>query len=152
MPPDRAELEASVRRLAAMERGSTSPGEREAAEWIAARLRELGADARVEEEPAHGTYWWPAVALNGLGVLGALAARRGGRLLGAALGAVGAAGVFDDVSGGSLWFRRRTMPHGSTWNVVAEAGDRDAQRTVVLIAHHEAAHGGFIFDPSLVQW
>src|SRR2546423_15686474 len=100
MPPDRAELEASVRRLAAIERGSTSAGEREAAEWIAERLRGLGADARVEEEPAHGTYWWPAVALNGLGVLGAMAAKRGRRLLGVALGAVGAARGFDDGSGG----------------------------------------------------
>jgi len=152
MPPDRADLEATVRHLATMERGSASKGEREAAEWIAARLRERGADAHIEEEPAHGTYWWPGTVANGMAIAGAAAALRGRRLIGAALGAVGLAGLYDDVSGGSLWFRRRLLPHGTTCNVVAEAGDRDAERTVVFIGHHDAAHGGLVFDPSLVHW
>ena len=57
--PDRAALRAMVAELAAIDRPSASEGEREAAEWIVARLDELGADARIETEPAHGTYWWP---------------------------------------------------------------------------------------------
>jgi hypothetical protein len=33
--------------------------------------------------------------------------------------------------------------------VVASAGDRSADRTVVLIAHHDAAHSGIVFHPAL---
>src|ERR1700730_10812835 len=68
----RAERERDMRHLAAIERPSASAGEREAAEWIAARFRELACRARVEEERAHGGYWWPlglpnaAAALTGL--------------------------------------------------------------------------------------
>ena len=43
-----------------------------------------GAEARIEAEPAHGTYWWPLGIGAALGALGALAALRGRRLLGAA--------------------------------------------------------------------
>jgi hypothetical protein len=48
-----------------------------------------------------------------------------------------------------LWFRRRALPARSTWNVVAETGDQRADRTVVLIAHHDAAHTGLVFHPAL---
>jgi hypothetical protein len=41
------------------------------------------------------------------------------------------------------------LPHRSTWNVVAEAGDPDAARTVVFVAHHDAAHSGLVFHPAL---
>ena len=105
-------------------------------------LRAAGCEARVEEERAHGGYWWPLGLLN---AASALAAPR--RLLAALVGAVAAAAVWDDVSGGRLWFRR-LLPHRSTWNVVAEAGDRDAARTIVFIAHHDAAHSGLVFHPS----
>jgi hypothetical protein len=57
--------------------------------------------------------------------------------------------VYDDVSGGSLWFRRRALPQRATWNVVAELGDPEAGRTVVFVAHHDAAHSGLIFHPAL---
>jgi Peptidase family M28 len=53
------------------------------------------------------------------------------------------------VGGGRLWFRRRTLPHRSTWNVVAEAGDPEGRRTVVFMAHHDAAHSGLVFHPAL---
>src|SRR4051812_49640285 len=66
--PDRALMEEAIGHLAAIETPSASPGEREAAEWIAARLEELGAPARVEEERAHGTYWWPLGILNAVGL------------------------------------------------------------------------------------
>ncbi|HXO67023.1 MAG TPA: hypothetical protein VN863_03415, partial [Candidatus Dormibacteraeota bacterium] len=48
--PDRAELEEVVRRLEEIYRPSASEGEREAAEWIAWRLREAGCTVKVEEE------------------------------------------------------------------------------------------------------
>jgi acetylornithine deacetylase/succinyl-diaminopimelate desuccinylase-like protein len=57
--------------------------------------------------------------------------------------------VWDDVSGGRLWFRRRALPQRPTHNVVAELGDPNASRTVVFIAHHDAAHSGLVFHPAL---
>jgi hypothetical protein len=33
--------------------------------------------------------------------------------------------------------------------VLAETGDADAERTVVVIAHHDAAHSGLVFHPAL---
>ena len=119
---------------------------------IADRLRDRGLESRVEAESASGSYWWPLALANLLAVGGALAARRRGiraRSLGAVAAAVGAAAVWDEVSGGTLWFRRTVMPQRTTWNVVARAGDPSARRTVVLLAHHDAAHSGLVFHPAL---
>jgi acetylornithine deacetylase/succinyl-diaminopimelate desuccinylase-like protein len=139
-------IERVVRELAAFERPSASEGERRAAEWLAGELRAAGCrDVRVEEERAHGGYWWPLALLN----LAALFAARLGRRAAAVVGALAAAAVHDDVSGGKLWFRRRTLPHRPTYNVVAEAGNPAAQRTIVFLAHHDAAHSGLVFHPAL---
>jgi Peptidase family M28 len=139
-------IERVVRELAALERPSASDGERRAAEWIAAELREAGCrEVRVEEERAHGGYWWPLGLLNAGSALAALLGRRAAALT----GGLAAAAIYDDVSGGRLWFRRRLLPHRPTWNVVAEAGDPDAARTVLFIAHHDAAHSGLVFHPAL---
>jgi Zn-dependent M28 family amino/carboxypeptidase len=35
--------------------------------------------------------------------------------------------------------------------VVARGGDPDGERTVVLVAHHDAAHSGIVFHPALGQ-
>jgi peptidase M28-like protein len=138
-------IERVVRELASYERPSASEGERRAAEWLAGELRAAGCrDARVEEERAHGGYWWPLGLLNAGPALAALVSRR----LAAVVGGVATAAVYDDVSGGKLWFRR-TLPHRPTWNVLAEAGDPNAPRTVVFVAHHDAAHSGLVFHPAL---
>ena len=139
-------IERVVRELASYERPSASEGERRAADWLADEFRAAGCrDVRVEEERAHGGYWWP------LGLLNAASAFAGllGRLPAALVGAFASTAVYDDVSGGRLWFRRRTLPHRPTWNVVAELGERDAPRTVVFVAHHDAAHSGLVFHPAL---
>jgi hypothetical protein len=143
----RSLIERVVRELASFERPSASEGERRAAEWIADELREAGCrDARIEEERAHGGYWWPLGLLNAGALLASvLAGRRGAALAGAAA----AAAVYDDVGGGRLWFRRATLPQRRTWNVVAEAGDPVARRTIVFLAHHDAAHSGLVFHPAL---
>ena len=139
-------VERVVRELASYERPSASEGERRAAEWLAGELRDAGCrTVRVEEERAHGGYWWPLGLLNAASALAALLGRR----LALPVGALAAAAVYDDVSGGRLWFRRRALPHRSTWNVVAESGDPDGARTVVFIAHHDAAHSGLVFHPAL---
>ena len=135
-------MEEALRHLAAIERPSASDGERVAAEWIAASLRELGVDARIEVERAHGTFWWPLGLLNVIALAGAALGRTIGRLLAAAAVAT----LVDDLDHRSRWFRRAFLPRRRTWNVVGEAGDPDAARTVVIVAHHDAAHGGAIFD------
>jgi hypothetical protein len=139
-------IERVVRELASYERPSASDGERRAAEWLAGELRAAGCrEVRVEQEQAHGGYWWPLGLLN----VAALVAATLGRRAAALVGGLAAAAVYDDVSGGRLWFRRRTLPHRPTYNVVAEAGDPRAERTVVFMAHHDAAHSGLVFHPAL---
>jgi len=135
-----------VRELASYDRPSASEGERRAAEWLADELGAAGCrDVRVEEERAHGGYWWPLGLLNAAsGIAGRL-----GRLPAALVGGFASAAVYDDVGGGRLWFRRRTLPQRPTWNVLAELGDPDAPRTVVFVAHHDAAHTGVVFHPAL---
>src|SRR3954470_21620758 len=122
-------LERVIRELAAFERPSASAGESRAADWIAGELRAAGCrEVRVEEESAHGGYWWPLGLLNA----GSLLAAARGRRTAAVVGAAAAAAIYDDVSGGKLWFRR-ALPRRSTYNVVAEAGDPRGERTVVFI-------------------
>src|SRR6185312_5576093 len=105
--------------------------ERRAAEWVASRFAETGAEARIEAVPAHGTYWWPLGIGAALGVAGAVAALRGHRALGAALGALGAAGIADEFPPGRRRLRRSLLPTRTAYNVVAEVGDPEAERTVV---------------------
>ena len=135
--------------LASFDRPSASDGERRGADWIAARLREEGCDAVVEEERAHGTYWWP---LGLMTLLSGLAGLLPSRLVRMLAGGTMAAAVADDISGGRLWFRRAVLPQRPTWNVVAEAGDREADRTVVLVAHHDAAHWSLLFAPHVPRF
>lgn len=151
--PDRPYLRQAIAHLSAIDRPSASPGEREAAQWIAAQLAEFGCETRVEEERAHGGYWFPLGVPNALAGAAGLLAQRGGRrgrALAAVVGALAAAAIWDDVSGGRLWFRRRFLPSRPTWNVVAETGDPNAERTLVFVAHHDAAHWGLLFHPGVL--
>jgi hypothetical protein len=143
-------LREKLEELEAIERPSASDGERRAAEWLVAQFGELGAEARIEAEGAHGTYWWPLGIGAGLGALGAIAGLRGRRLLGTLLGALGAAGIADDFPPGQRRLRR-ALPRRTTYNVVCELGDPAAERTIVLIAHHDAAHSGLVFHPEIPQ-
>jgi len=139
------ELRSLIERLAAIDRPSASAGERRAAELIAAELDQAGARARLEDEQAHGGYWWP-VGLPA--ALSALVARRG-RMLPALVGLAGAAAVVDDITGGRQLLRRCLLPRRRTTNVLAELGPADAEHTVVVVAHHDAAHSGLVFHPGL---
>src|SRR5882757_5662562 len=85
-------LRRRLQELEKIDRPSASEGERRAAEWLVERFAEVGAEARIEAEPAHGTYWWPLGVGALLGALGGIAALRGRRPLGILLGALGAAG------------------------------------------------------------
>lgn len=133
-----------VSELAALERPSASAGSRAAAQRLAAELRAAGAEARCERERVHGTYWVPLGLLSGAGALGAVLPVRPGRLLAVAA----LAGIVDDLWVGRQLLRRR-LPRRDAVNVVAEVGPPDAPRTVVVHAHHDAAHSGLVFHPAI---
>ncbi len=145
---DKDRLRSWLEGLERIDRPSASEGERRAAEWLVERFGELGAEARIEAEPAHGTYWWPLGIGAALGALGGIAALRGRRLLGGALAAGAAAGMASDFPPGKRLLRR-ALPRRTTYNVVCELGPPDAEHTIVLIAHHDAAHSGLVFHPEI---
>jgi hypothetical protein len=134
-----------IETLASRERGSASEGERWAAHWIADRLEAEGADAVVEEERVRPDTWRNLIVLSAAATLAGVAAARGRRVLPALTAAATLAAFVDDIQNGLHLARRATVPEGTTWNVTAECGHRDAERTVVVLAHHDAAHSGLIF-------
>jgi hypothetical protein len=146
--PDRAWLRELLTELEQIERPSASQGELEAAQWLAGHFGRLGVEARIEAEEAHGTFWWPLGIGAAAGALGGIAALRGRRLLGAGLGAAGAAAIADDFPPHQRRLRK-LLPRRRTYNVVAELGPADAERTVVLVAHHDAAHSGLVYHPAI---
>ncbi|HEY2054300.1 MAG TPA: M28 family peptidase [Solirubrobacterales bacterium] len=148
--PDQEWLRARLEELERIDRPSASDGERRAAEWLVDQFRQLGAEARIEAADAHGTYWWPLGLGTALGALGGLAALRGKRALGAALGALGAAGIASDFPPHQRRLRG-PLRKRTAYNVVCEIGDPDAARTIVVSAHHDAAHSGLVFHPAIPQ-
>ncbi len=148
MSADEEKLKSWLEELEVIERPSASEGERRAAEWLVARFGELGAEARIEAEPAHGTYWWPLGIGAVLGALGGVLGLRGRRLLGGALAGAAAAGMASDFPPGRR-LMRRLLPRRTTYNVLCELGPAEAERTVVVIAHHDAAHSGLVFHPEI---
>lgn len=143
--------EATVREviaaLAPLERRAGSPGEEQAARWLSERLEHAGCDARIEEEQFLDGYARVIGSLAAAGALAGVAALRS-RWRGAAsvAGAAVTVAIADDISNGPRLFRRAAGRARPTWNVVARAGDADADRTLVVLAHHDAAPTGAIFD------
>jgi Zn-dependent M28 family amino/carboxypeptidase len=155
MAGDQATLREVIEALAPLERRAGSAAERHAAEWLVERLRAAGArDARIEEAtfldgyaPLIGALCAGAAAAG----LGALASRRA-RLPATAIGLAVAAAIADDVSNGPRFARRAAYSPKPTPNVVAEAGDTAAERTLVVMAHHDAAPTGLFFDQRGQEW
>ena len=148
---DRTWLRDLVETLASIHRPTASQGERVAAEWVVARLGELGArGARVEQEQVHGTFWWPLGLAAVAGVVAGIAALRGRRLTGATVAALAGAAAADDLPPGRRTVRS-LLPQRTATNVVAELGPPDANRTVVLVAHHDAAHAGLLYHPAIPE-
>ena len=139
-----------IEALAPLEREAGSEGEREAAHWIAERLTAAGAPAAVETAKFRPDWAGTIASLAAASAVGgAISATRRGGKLGALIAATAGALIADDASNGLRPYRKAVRPERDTWNVVAEAGDRDAERTLVVLAHHDAAHTGAVFDPSL---
>ncbi len=152
-PPiaDERTLREAVEQLARLDRTPCSAGEREAAAWVAARLRATGlADVVEEDEPSWGTFLPQVTALGALGVLAAVlaAVRRPRTALCCA--ALAVAGIVDEAQNGPRLLRRAFRRRRSTVNVVARGGDPQAGRTLVVHVHHDAAQTGRFYDQSLM--
>ena len=149
--PAEATLREVVESLEGMVREAGEPGEREAAEWIAARFERAGArEVTIDEEAFHDGFAGMLGRLAaGAAAAGALSAATGrfGKL-GAAIGAGAAALIADDISNGFRPWRKAVMGEKTTTNVVAECGDPDGERTLVVLGHHDSAHTGAVFDPT----
>lgn len=148
---DESDLRTTIDALAPIYRASGSPGERAAAEWITRRLTAAGCEATVEEEAARSSFWWTIGGLSVLGVLAARLSRGGLRIRAAVLALLSAAGIADEISNGPRRLRSVVIPANRTWNVTATTGDPQAERTVIVLAHHDAAHGGLVFHPKPQQ-
>ncbi len=147
---DHSTLHEVVETLAPLEKRAGSPDEHRAADWIAARLTRAGAPARVDEEQFLDGYARELLPLGAAGALaGGLALTGRGRRVATAVAGLAAMAIADDASNGTRLWRKALGRKRTTWNVVAEAGDTGADRTLVLLAHHDAAPTGRVFDPSL---
>jgi len=147
---DEAHLRDLVETLCSIHRPTASVGERRAAEWLLAKLREQGARGEIELDKAHGTFWWPLGLAAAGSLVAGMAALRGRRLLGAGLAAAIGAAALDDLPPGERRFRR-LLPQKTATTVVTEMGPSDAERTIVLVAHHDAAHAGLIYHPAIPE-
>lgn len=136
-----------IERLATLDRGSGSAGAREAAQTIAHELAACGANVRLEHERVHGTYWVP-IGLSSAVAAACAALPRRLAVVGAALSAWI---VVDELEIGRRPLRRLLRRRTAT-NVVAEiAPEQTPAHTLVVHAHHDAAHTGVVFHPAIAK-
>jgi acetylornithine deacetylase/succinyl-diaminopimelate desuccinylase-like protein len=136
-------LREDVEALASIERGSAGAGERRSAEWVARRLREAGADGvRLDEFRYQHSFAQAQGVHYAAGLIAAIAGSR-------ALASAALASFELDYSGRSQWLRR-LLPAGGGVNVTARLPATGQRRhTLVLVAHHDAAHSGLMWDRRL---
>jgi len=158
----RGVLHEVVETLAPLDRTPCSDGERQAAEWLAERLRAIdGVHVALEDEPSWGIFPPTATGLGLLGALGAALVLSGRRASGALLAAATLAGIVDEAQNGPRIVRRLVRRRRTTVNVIARTGTPDASGvrqepadgavhgTLVVLAHHDAPQTGMLFDQTL---
>jgi hypothetical protein len=153
-----------VESLAPIDRTPCSPGERQAAEWLATLLRAIpDVEVALEDEDSWGTFPPTSTGLGMLGIASATLVLRGRRAAGASLAALAFAGIVDEAQNGPRIVRRLVRRRRRTVNLVARLGASPAlQRangtagsldsgidTLVVIAHHDAPQSGMLFDQTL---
>lgn len=139
-----------IEELAPLERGAGMPGELEAARLLCERLARAGCAAHVDEEEFDSGYARMHAAFAAVGFLAGLAGGRGrARVLATLAGLAATAAGAADAANRGRFVRRAIEGSNTTWNVVGETGDPNAMRTLVVLAHHDAAPTGFIFDDTL---
>jgi hypothetical protein len=139
-----AGLRRDVEHLASLDRRTTSPGERSSADWIAGRLRDIGAADVTSWRFRSQSSWAP---VNLAHVVAAMAAGTVPGIVGRVLAAAVATSYELDVSGRSHWLRR-LLPAKTGLSVTGRIplpGDVKPDKTLVLVAHHDAAHNGIVW-------
>jgi hypothetical protein len=145
-------LRETVETLAALDRTPCSAGERQAATWLADRLRAAGcAEVALEDEACWGTFPPTLLGVGAVGLTGAALTLAGRRVLGGLVAAASLAALADEAQNGPRIVRRAFRKRRMTVNVVARAGDPDAERTLVVLAHHDAPQTGVLFDQSALR-
>ena len=145
-------LRADVEALSAIERRAATPGDRESAEWVAARMRAMGVeDVQIEPFRCHSTW---AIPYGAHALLGMLAARLPAPLR-FVLALATAVSFEADYTGRDQTLRSLVPGAGEGHNVVGRlrrgTGPFSFTRTLVLVAHHDAAHTGWVWDPRLLE-
>jgi hypothetical protein len=128
-----------VEELAAIPRQAATPGERAAAEWGAARLREAGAvDVELREFRYQRSWAARHVPHFAAGIAGGLLGRRAGAAL-----TLAAAVSYELETGGRVQWLARLMPGGTGTSALGRVPPRGPRRrTLVLVAHLDAAQTG----------
>jgi acetylornithine deacetylase/succinyl-diaminopimelate desuccinylase-like protein len=137
-------LRADVEALAGIERRSASEGEERSAAWLAERMEDAGAAGVEVRRFRYQHSFAPAQSAHfAAALVGAVTGRR-------AL-AAGALLSFElEYSGRSQWLRR-VLPGGEGATVTGRIPARgEHRRTLVLVAHHDAAQTGLMWHPALV--
>jgi hypothetical protein len=141
-------LRDDVDALSRIERRTGTPGERQSAEWVAGRLKELGAsDVRFASFRTQTTWAWSHLAHYAAGIT---AAAIGGPI-GAGLGVATLLSYEADNSGRSQWLRRLLLGRKGTTVVARIPAAHISHRTLVLVAHHDAAHTGWVWNPRFLE-
>lgn len=130
-------------------RPPTGEGERQAAEWFAARLEEIGLEPRIEEFPGYRSFGRLYLPIFGLALLSRWARRLPTRLFaGLAAAAIGWwEGEYRS------WGRFAGLFPGRSRNVEATIeSSGDVERTICLVCHLDSSRSGLMFHPSIAAW
>jgi hypothetical protein len=134
-----------VEELCSLERGSASAGERAAAALLRDRFAAAGAGSADLQAFRYSPRWTDAHAAHY--AAGLVAARAGG-LRGRALAGAAAVSLALEFSGRSQWVRA-LLPSAEGANAVARVRARaERRRTVVALAHIDAAQTGLMWHPA----
>ncbi len=143
---DLERLRSDVAALAAMERGSAGEDKPQVA-WIERRLRDAGAHEIRSESFRFQRRW---IWRHGAHTAAAIGAAAAGGPVGAGLAAATAASYELELSGRSTW-TARFLPAGEGTNVVARVpAAAPAERTLVVLAHHDAQRSGWLWSSPLM--
>jgi hypothetical protein len=139
----------AVEELSRIERRATTAGERRSAEWVAGALRDAGAtDIRLSPYRGHSSWVHSFVGHAAI----VLAASSAGRAVARAVAAAATVSMEADYSARSSWLRRLLPGRRTGTNVEARIPAKgDARRTAVVVAHHDAAHNGLVWQPFMVD-
>ena len=142
-------LREDVEALSAIERRAATPGDLVSAEWVAGRMRDLGlSDVRIEPFRCHSTWAIPYGAHHLLGLLAATLPAP----LRVPLALATAASFEADYTGRNQALRSVVPGAGEGHNVVGRfLKGSDPFRKLVLVAHHDAAHTGWVWDPRVLE-